>query len=97
MRLLGNTFNLVADKPGFSWDLSLVPCYYLVLIVNPMAEFWFVAKVLERISSFLLPYLQSAVYIYIWIIGCENSSGMQGVRKSICIALDFTNIYGYRM
>jgi len=31
-------FNLVPGVPGFSCDLSLVPCYNLVLIVNPMGR-----------------------------------------------------------
>jgi len=38
LRLRLKTFNLVPGEPGFSWDLSWVPYYYLVLIVNPMGR-----------------------------------------------------------
>jgi len=34
LELFLKTFNLVPGEPGFSWDLSLVPHYYPVLIVN---------------------------------------------------------------
>ena len=30
--------NLVPGEPGFSWDLSLLPHYYKVPIVNPMGR-----------------------------------------------------------
>ena len=32
------TFNWVPGEPGFPWDLSLVPCHYLVLIVNSVGR-----------------------------------------------------------
>jgi len=36
LEIISTNFQFVPDEPGFSRDLSLVPCYYLVLIVPPM-------------------------------------------------------------
>ena len=35
-RLCQKTFILKPGVPGFSWDLSLLACYYMLQIVNPM-------------------------------------------------------------
>ena len=62
LRLFLKPFNLVPGIPRFLWDLSWVPCHYVVLILNPMsrwAEFWFVD------TDSVPPYLQSDVpYCY---------------------------------
>jgi len=50
LRIFLKTFNLVSGEPGFSWDISLVPCYYMVLIVNPMDRILVRWKVLETMS-----------------------------------------------
>jgi len=34
LRIFLKSFNLVPGVPRFSWDLSLVPCYHVVLIAN---------------------------------------------------------------
>ena len=38
LRFFLQTFNLVPGEQGFSRNLSLVPCYHLVLLVNPMGR-----------------------------------------------------------
>jgi len=56
LRLFLETFNLVPGVPGFSWDLSWVPCYYLVLIVNPMGRIvvrWIFVEMISRFFATL--------------------------------------------
>jgi len=38
LEIISETFNFVPGVSGFSWDLLLVPRYYLILIVNPMGR-----------------------------------------------------------
>jgi len=45
-------FNLVPGVSGFSWDLKLVPWYYLVLIVNPMDIILVSWQSFRKISGF---------------------------------------------
>jgi len=50
LRLFLKTINLVPSVPGFWWDLPWVPCYYLVLIANPIRRILVRWTVLQRIS-----------------------------------------------
>jgi len=36
LEIISNFFQVVPSVPGFPWDSSLLPCYYAVLIVNPI-------------------------------------------------------------
>jgi len=38
LEIISRNLHLVPGIPGFSWDLLLISCYYLVLIVNPMCR-----------------------------------------------------------
>jgi len=38
LEMISSTFSLLPGKPGFSWDISLLQLYYMVLLINSMGR-----------------------------------------------------------
>ena len=63
LEIISETFNFVPGVSGFSWDLLLVPRYYLILIVNPMGRIVLREQSFRNNLKILChPICESAVY-----------------------------------
>ena len=62
LKLSLKTFKWVPGEPGCSWDSSSVPCYFVVLMRNPMGS-----TVLCPIGTYIYMYIYIYVYMYIYI------------------------------